>query len=209
MPADSASPTYDAIILAGGAGRRLGGADKALVVVGGDRLLDRALAAVAAAGRVIVVGPPRPIGADVLFTREDPPGAGPAAAVAHAVRLATADVVVVLAVDVPFAATAVPRLLAGLPGHDAAMVVDPTGTRQPLLAAYRTRVLKSRADEEPWANRALRALVAPFAIADVPAVADEALDCDTADDVARARAAVRGSAGGSQLGRGCSGADPS
>jgi molybdopterin-guanine dinucleotide biosynthesis protein A len=185
---------YDAIIVAGGAGRRLGGADKALAVVGADRLLDRALAAVPAAGRIVVVGPPRPVEAHVLFTVEDPPGAGPAAAVAHAVRFATAGVVVVLAVDLPFAATAVPRLLARLPGHDAAMLVDATGTRQPLLAAYRTRVLKSRADEQPWANRAVRALVEPFAIADVPAVADEALDCDTADDLARAQAAARGSA---------------
>lgn len=206
MPADSAPPTstYDAIILAGGAGRRLGGADKALVVVGADRLLDRAVAAVRDAGRIIVVGPSRPIDAGVLFTREDPPGAGPAAAIAHAVRFATTDVVVVLAVDVPFAAAAVPRLLAALPGHDAAMIVDAAGSRQPLLAAYRTRALRDRADDQPWANRAVRALVEPFAVAEVPAAADEALDCDTPDDVERARAAA-----GGQLGSGSSGVESS
>lgn len=204
MPVDSAAPTYDAVILAGGAARRLGGADKALLVVGADRLLDRAIDAVRDAGRIIVVGPSRPVDAAVLFTREDPPGTGPAAAMAHAVRLVTADVVVVLAVDVPFAAAAVPRLLEALPGHDAAMVVDPAGSRQPLLAAYRTRALRDRADDQPWANRAVRALVEPFAVAAVPAVADEALDCDTPDDVERARMAADG-----QLRSGSSGVESS
>lgn len=204
MFVDSAPPTYDAIILAGGAGRRLGGVDKALVVVGADRLLDRALDAVRDAAQVIVVGPPRPVEADVLFTLEDPPGSGPAAAIAHAVRFVTTDVVVVLAVDVPFAAAAVPRLLAALSEHDAAMIVDAAGQRQPLLAAYRTRALQIRADERSWANRAVRALVEPFVVADVPATAGEALDCDTPDDVRRARLAAA-----PQLGNGSSGVESS
>ncbi|WP_438949006.1 NTP transferase domain-containing protein, partial [Streptomyces harbinensis] len=36
-------PVFDAIVLAGGAARRLGGADKAAVTVGGRPLLDRVL----------------------------------------------------------------------------------------------------------------------------------------------------------------------
>lgn len=204
MAADSSHSAYDAIILAGGAGRRLGGADKALVVVGSDTLLDRAADAVRDAAQVIVVGPARAREGGLLFTQEDPPGGGPAAAIAHAVQFVTADVVVVLAVDLPFAAGAVPRLRAALPGHDAAMVVDGAGARQPLIAAYRGDVLKSRADERTWVDKAVRALVEPFDVAEVPAVADEALDCDTPDDVERARAAV-----GRQLGSGASGAESS
>ncbi len=204
MPADSTHPAHDAIILAGGAGRRLGGADKALVVVGSDTLLERAIGAVRDAERVIVVGPSRATSADVLFTQEDPAGSGPAAAMAHAVRLVTANAVVVLAVDVPFASSAVSRLLAALPGHDAAMVVESAGARQPLIAAYRTEVLKARVGEGFWANRAVRALVEPFDVADVPAIADEALDCDTPEDVDRAQAVAS-----RQLGNGSSGFESS
>ena len=210
MTADSTQTGYDAIVLAGGAAKRLGGADKALVVIGSDTLLDRALDAVRAAARIIVVGPRRPAGAAAVFTQEQPPGSGPAAAIAHAVRLVTSDVAVVVAVDVPFARAAIPRLLAALPGHDAAMVVDAAGRRQPLIAAYRRDVLQARADEQPWANRAVRALVEPFTVADVPARADEALDCDTVDDVERARAAAaRQTATARQLGSASSGVESS
>src|SRR6185312_13065783 len=135
MPADSTAQPYDAIILAGGAGKRLGGADKALLAVGAQTLLDRALDAVGHASRVLVVGPPRDTRRAVVYSQEEPAGGGPAAAIAHAAHVVQANVVVVLAVDVPFAARAVPRLLAALPGHDAAMLLDDDGNRQPLIAA--------------------------------------------------------------------------
>lgn len=53
---------YDAIVLAGGAAKRLGGADKPGVRVGGRALLDRVLGACTGAGTTVVVGedvPPR------------------------------------------------------------------------------------------------------------------------------------------------------
>jgi molybdenum cofactor guanylyltransferase len=49
------------IVLAGGAGRRMGGLDKALVRVGGVALLDRVLAAARpVCDRLVVVGPAPP-----------------------------------------------------------------------------------------------------------------------------------------------------
>ncbi|NJP68904.1 NTP transferase domain-containing protein, partial [Streptomyces spiramenti] len=45
----TAPAPFDAVVLAGGAGRRLGGADKAAVRVGGRTLLDRVLTASRAA----------------------------------------------------------------------------------------------------------------------------------------------------------------
>ncbi|MYU19520.1 NTP transferase domain-containing protein, partial [Streptomyces sp. SID8361] len=51
---------YDAVILAGGAARRLGGVDKPALRVGGRALLDRVLDACRGAGRTVVVGPRRP-----------------------------------------------------------------------------------------------------------------------------------------------------
>lgn len=51
---------YDAIVLAGGAAKRLGGADKPGIRVGGRALLDRVLAACADASTTVVVGGRRP-----------------------------------------------------------------------------------------------------------------------------------------------------
>lgn len=77
--------SYAAIVLAGGAARRMGGAAKPLLPVGGVPMLRRVLAATAGAYPLIVVGPPElagelPAGAEL--TREEPPGGGPVAAVA-------------------------------------------------------------------------------------------------------------------------------
>lgn len=93
-PADSAGPAdtagsvtprtgaVDAIVLAGGTGRRLGGASKPDVVLAGERLLDRVLAAVAARRRICVVAPESVrLPAGVLRTLEDPPHGGPVAGI--------------------------------------------------------------------------------------------------------------------------------
>lgn len=181
---------FDAIVLAGGASSRMGGDDKALIDVGESTLLERALAAVRDAATVVVVGPVRPTTREVVFTRESPAGAGPAAALAQGLSVVRLGRVVVVAVDVPFAAPAVGRLLAALPGHEAAMLVDSSGRRQPLLAAYDTDALRRRAVERPWQDASVRAFVEGLVTVEVPAVGLEALDCDTPDDVARARSAI-------------------
>jgi molybdopterin-guanine dinucleotide biosynthesis protein A len=74
--------SYDAVVLAGGAARRLGGADKPALPVGGRMLLDRVLAACAAAEGTVVVGPRRPTARQVRWTREQPAGGGPLPALA-------------------------------------------------------------------------------------------------------------------------------
>src|SRR3954468_1318664 len=96
-------PSVAGLLLPGGASRRMG-RDKALLEVGGQRLVDRAATALAAvADPVLEVGP----GWSVLpAVREDPPGSGPLAAVvagAAALRAGGHDgPVIVLAVDMPF-----------------------------------------------------------------------------------------------------------
>lgn len=99
---DRGAEGYDAIVLAGGEARRLGGADKPAVRVGGRTLLDRVLTACADAGRTVVVGPRRPTCRPVTWAREDPPGGGPLAALHAGLRLAERERVVVLAADLPF-----------------------------------------------------------------------------------------------------------
>lgn len=76
---------FDAIILAGGRGSRLGGVDKGALTIGGRSLLDGVLEATLAADQVVVVGD-GPVPRGVLLTREDPVFGGPAAAVVAGLR---------------------------------------------------------------------------------------------------------------------------
>ena len=186
---------FDALVLAGGTGLRMGdprGTDKAGLDVGGVALLDRVLAAVADAQRCIVVGPRRPTSRAVTFTVEEPAGSGPAAAIVHGLSLVDAPIVVVLAADLPFAATAVPKLIAAIADGDAAaaMLVDDAGRRQLLLAAYRTDVLRRCAVGRDWNGASVRALTEGLTVVEVAAVGDEALDCDTPEQLTAARVAA-------------------
>ncbi|ANS79642.1 Molybdopterin-guanine dinucleotide biosynthesis protein MobA [Serinicoccus hydrothermalis] len=72
-------PPVDLVVLAGGRGSRLGGRDKAAIVVGGRTLLARILAT-DLGGRVVVVGE-TPVPEGVRRTVEDPPGGGPVAGI--------------------------------------------------------------------------------------------------------------------------------
>jgi molybdopterin-guanine dinucleotide biosynthesis protein A len=192
---------FDAIVLAGGAGRRMGdplGTDKALLEVGGVRLLDRVLAAVGDAERIVVVGPRRPTSRSVLWTIEEPAGSGPAAAIVQGLSLVSAPVVVVIAADVPFAATAVPRLLEALLGgaDDAAMLVDEGGRRQPLVAAYRAASLARRTAGQDWSGRSVHSLIEGLKVSSIRALGAESLDCDTPEQLAQARSAAERSSDG-------------
>ena len=101
-------PTFDAIVLAGASARRLGGADKPMVDLGGRPMISFVIDAVRAAATTVVVGPERPGINGVRWCQEQPPGGGPVAALASAVGLINADLVVVLAADLPEIAPAVP-----------------------------------------------------------------------------------------------------
>ncbi|MEV5882367.1 NTP transferase domain-containing protein [Streptomyces sp. NPDC052020] len=189
---------YDAVVLAGGAARRLGGADKPGVRVGGRPLLDRVLAACAGARTTVVVADPRPVPRAVTWAREDPPGAGPLAALDAGLRHTTAEHVVVLSADLPFlAGTAVRGLLAALvdSGADGVLCADADGRDQPLVAAYRARALRRglaalAAGHGGLTGLPLRRLTAGLHLA---RIADPvaSFDCDTWDDIAAARARIR------------------
>lgn len=182
-------PPFDAIVLAGGAGRRMGGRDKPALRVGGRTLLDRAIEACAGARRVVVVGPERATEHEVRRVREDPPGGGPVAALAAGLAEVDAPYVLLLAADLPFVTREVTgRLLSGLAGRpgradpapDGVMLVDADGRDQPLLAAYRTAALRAALAEIGAPHgAALRRLLEPLVLARTADVAGAAFDCDT------------------------------
>jgi molybdopterin-guanine dinucleotide biosynthesis protein A len=187
------APAFDAVILAGGAGRRLGGVDKALIEVDGVTLLDRALSATNAAGRTVVVGPRRAGGADsVTWCREDPPGGGPVAGLATGLLHVSAEVVVVLAVDQPWIAGAVPALRASLAARnhdrpdavDAAVLIDADGRRNYLAAAWRrVALLNALLRIDPLAGASMRSVYASARCAEVSDIAGWGRDIDTPDDL--------------------------
>ena len=182
---------FDAIVLAGGAARRLSGVDKAGVVVGGSRLLDRVLDALADARAVIVAGPRRDTPHDPRWVRETPPGGGPVAGLQAALPFVSSDVVVVLAVDLPFVDTdLVGRLVGALVStndFDGVLVTDRSGREQPLAGAYRRAWLTTRLSHLPRADGAsMRSLLAGARLARMPEGL-RTIDCDTWAEVARAR----------------------
>ena len=156
MSTAGARPRH-AIILAGGASKRLG-ADKPEQRVGGRRLLDIAVAAVADADAVVVVGPPRDVPAGVTVVCEDPPGSGPVAALGAgfaALPDAAADVVV-LAADLPrITAEAVDTLAAARGDAPVVLAVDDHDRLQYLTAVWDSRALRAALTAAPSRMREL------------------------------------------------------
>ncbi|MFE2183193.1 NTP transferase domain-containing protein [Streptomyces sp. NPDC059455] len=187
---------YDAVILAGGAARRLGGVDKPALRVGGRALLDRVLDACRGAGRTVVVGPRRPTARPVRWAREEPPGGGPVAAVDAGIRQTTAPVVLVLSADLPFLThETVETLLTGLQGAEGAVLIDPDGREQPLVAAYRAEPLRREiallaTEHRGLGGLPLRLLVSELALARLQHPT-ASFDCDTWEDITTARARIR------------------
>jgi molybdopterin-guanine dinucleotide biosynthesis protein A len=165
----------------------MGGVDKASIEIGGVTLLERSLAATVSALEVVVVGEEVPTSRPVTWTREDPPGGGPAAGILAGLDrlLRTPDLVVVLAVDMPrLNAGTVARLTWAVeadPGVDGAVLVDAEGRRQTLAAVYRHAALAAArpTNREDEHGLPVRRLVGDLLLVEVPAFGDEARDVDT------------------------------
>lgn len=179
---------FDAIVLAGALSRRLDGDDKALISIAGRTLLERAIDAVGDAAQIIVAGPRRPLDVDVVWVEESPSGAGPAHALATALRSVATEVVAVLACDHPLVdRKTIARLVVTVGRTDGAMVSDGSGRSQPLVAAYRTEALRARLEEIDSQNASVRNVTAAL---ELEYILDDlaATDCDTREDLARAHA---------------------
>lgn len=188
---------YDAVVLAGGQARRLGGADKPALTVGGRSLLGRVLDALAGAERRIVVGPPRSgLPLDVVQVREQPPGGGPLAALAAALPQVRADHLALVAADLPFLRSPhVDALLAAVQQRAGAVLVDDGGQAQWLIGVWRSAALRGALSgvAEP-AGLPLRRALAPLEPALVSLPSGAGLppwwDCDAPADLARAQQEV-------------------
>jgi len=155
-----------AIVIAGGEARRFGADKLALRDAQGRSLLEATVAGIAQmADPVIVVGPERPgfrqlddpgtpssvaqlAKSDrgvVIWTREDPPGGGPCAALLAGLACLPHGVthVAVLAGDAPAGGAAVAALRQVIDDAAAAVVTDASGREQPMTAVYAVSPLRA------------------------------------------------------------------
>lgn len=194
--------TFDAIVLAGGAGTRLGGVSKPDVELDGRRLIDGSLIAVSDAREIVVVGDVD-VPSGVHRTLEDPPLGGPVAGVAAGVEsLGTAAApvapwTVLLACDLADPLPGLGRLIAAwawaqrledvdTDDHDGWCLADSDGRPQWLTGIYRTDSLRRALDRlGPPRDASMKDLLAESTLVTVPAADDDVADIDTWTDHAR------------------------
>lgn len=195
--------SLDAVVLAGGRARRLGGVEKADLELGGVRLVDRVAAAARAVGaeRVVVVGPDRAASAGAVLVREDPPFSGPLAAVAAALPSVDAEWTLLLSCDLvhpEFVCRRLERARRGAgPDEDADaggfVLRDGDGRAQWLSGLHRTGALRSgiAALGGDVADRPLRRLFPEAGLRFVDAPTWETADIDSAADLDAAQRVTR------------------
>ena len=184
-------PEVSVILLTGGSSRRMR-TDKASVKLGNDTLLDFQLGQIPPGVPTIVVGEAVTTHPEVVFTREDPPGSGPVAAVSAGLALTRTSAVVLLAVDAPFALPHLLRLHLG-PNDTALIPQDLMGKPQYLAGIYHSTALQAALDKlGDSTNTSMRELITHlpeakyFAL--TPENADYFMDLDTPEDLAAAQA---------------------
>ncbi len=189
--ATSEPASYDAVVLAGGGARRLDGADKPGLLVGGRALVAWVGDAVAGAGRLVVVGPERPEPSRAITVREDPPGGGPVPALRAGLVRAGAPYVAVVAADLPFLrAEHIDELRRRAEAAPGAVLVDDDGRPQWLAGVWRAADL--RAALRAYTGTSLRGLMEPLGPALVRTPGTAWYDCDTQADVDAASRMIGG-----------------
>lgn len=179
------------IVLAGGAGLRIG-QPKAAMRVGGRTLVESAVARLRArcASVVVVSRPDIPLpvlDTPVVFDRPGP--ATPLVGIATGLGTLTTASCLVLACDLPLAGDILDRLVADPAG--AAVAADAEGRIQPLCARYPRRAALAACEAllaDGWL--AARALATHLAAVTIRAAPGELLNVNTPEDLARAQAAL-------------------
>ncbi len=193
-----AAPGTLGILLAGGRGERLGlGVPKALAVLGGRTLVERALETLRACCERVVVVAPRtielPVPAELRRCDADP-GEGPLAGLLTGAGDGEFERALVLGVDFPLVRPAALARLAERLGGAHVVLPVPTGVPQPLVAWYAASAVAPLAAAFARGERSIRraldplerVLVSADELAALPGGADAFLNVNTPDDLARA-----------------------
>ena len=187
-----------ALILAGGASRRMG-CDKAALQLGGQSLLQRATGLMRTLFPAILLSVQQPRGdldPVILQVRDDVPDAGPLAGLCAGLRYATTPWVFAMAVDMPYLRHGIIQRLAGLRENHQAVVPIAAGHLQCLAAFYAATALPAL--QSVLESRGERGMRTAISVLDVRRVDERCLydadadprsfaDLDTPEDLARAR----------------------
>jgi len=172
-PVTQSFPTT-AVVLAGGASRRMG-TDKRLVDVDGSPMLQRVIDALVDGTEILVVtDPARPLPRDrftdprIRHVADIRPGEGPLAGLEAGLTAARADTVLVVAADMPWLEPAILRLLvarlAAAPGTDLACLVTDRGPQPVPMACRRAPTLARVTRLLDSGERRLRAILDHHAV---------------------------------------------
>ncbi len=198
-PMGSSKPArFDAIVMAGGRGSRLGGLDKAAIVLQGTPMVDRCIDAARNFGaeRVIVAGPVNAGTHADAQVRENPPFSGPLAALGAGALEAQAPWVMVLACDLVTPVEIVDQLVYALRAipedFDGIVLEDEDGYPQWLASAFRTEALLAaiaqyRSEAGTLEDASLRAVFQKLRIQRRTARPGSTEDIDTPEQLAHAR----------------------
>ena len=183
------------VVLAGGAGRRMGGA-KPGTLLAGRPLISYPLAALRAVCAPVAVvakrdSPLPPVGYGVELWREPDEPRHPLAGILEALRRADGRPVVVLACDLPLVTADVVRALVAAPGELAVVARDGDDV-QPLCARYEPAALDQLAALEPSVR--LLGAVSALAPGFVEVPGHVLLNVNDADGLAAAEQALRAAA---------------
>lgn len=181
------------LVLAGGQSTRMG-TDKAMLTVGGERLVDRAVHVLSQCCREVLIAPghPRALSVEGATPVADATGAGPLAGIVAGLQQARTELLAVVAVDMPQASAGVLQALAAVWEAEAAVVPVVEERLHPLHAVYAVSWTEQYeavlAAGERSVRRALQTLGARTAAADVWGVADPtgsfAVNLNTIQDLA-------------------------
>ena len=172
-----------AVILAGGHGRRMGGADKASLFVHGTRFIDRLLAQLPYGTPTVAVSPHR---LGVPQVCESPLYGGPVAGIAAGAQaLSHCSELALFAVDAPDSPQLLPRLRSALVSStaDAVLTRAADGYLQPLCSLWRAPALHTQLESLPTTrNVSVRRLIRGANFIEIPGTGAER-DYDTRSEL--------------------------
>lgn len=145
VPMPALRDDWSAALLIGGQGRRLGGADKSSLVVGGRTILARQLDTLACCALpvVLVTRPGDGSRPDLPTLVDHWTGCGPLAGIHTALAHARTSHVLVLAGDLPFLTPSFLGHMMSVASPDACVVPHVRGRLHPLCAAYPASAVQS------------------------------------------------------------------
>ena len=178
------------VLLTGGKGTRMGGVSKAELTLNGYTFRNRILLALISVPQIIVVGPTFTAeNPKISFTREQPIGGGPVAAISAAIPLVGHEFVGILSVDAPFAVSPLLEMYRVMEQDsiDEALVATDGNHESYLVSVYRRDALIRALSQLGKAeNASMKSLLSHIEYGSVQFPRHQLIDVNTPEDLKRA-----------------------